>query len=69
MEPAAERREHGSHLYGRLTCADDLQCERSVKARRSGLLNGLVKVQKRPLTCVRPLPSSLVTTSALAIRR
>ena len=34
MEPAAERREHGSEDSGHLTCADRLSHERSVKARR-----------------------------------
>ena len=66
MEPAAGRREHGSQNPGRLTCANRSSHERSEPGRTPGPPNGLVKGQKRPLTCMRALPEVVPTTSALA---
>ena len=66
MEPADDRREHGSEDPGRLTCADRSLRKGLVYARCWGLLDGLVKVQEVPLTCVRALPSFRVIVSALA---
>jgi hypothetical protein len=59
MEPAVERREHGSGNPGRLTCVNRSSCERAWITGLRAILSGLVKVQKRPLTCMRALPGLL----------
>ena len=68
MEPTAGRREHSSQNPGRPICANRSSFERSKFTGLRTALDGVVKVQKRPLTCVRALPGSSVTTSVLAER-
>jgi hypothetical protein len=67
MEPAGERREHGSQNLWRLTWANRSSCERAWITGLRAILSGLVKVQKRLLTCMRALPGLGHTTSALAL--
>ena len=69
MEPAVQQREQGSQNPDPLTCGYSKPCERSFLTSRRQLPDGLVKVQKWPLTSVRALPGAGLTTSALALTR
>jgi hypothetical protein len=66
MEPADERREHGSQNSSRLTCRNLGSCERSTKHDPVVCAMDLSSCKKYPLTCVRALLGSRVTTSVLA---
>src|SRR5579875_2480860 len=66
MEPAVERREHGSQVLGPLTCEDPRLCERFGREAVSFSHNGVVKVREPWLTWARALPGVGLITGALA---
>ena len=66
MEPADQRREHGSQNLGRLTWPNPSSCERSLKPGFRVCAMDLSRCTKYLLTCMRALPGLRVTTSALA---
>ena len=68
MEPADHRPDDGSRNSSRLSCANGRSCERFALNGINSTLCGVVKMRKRPLTCVRALPGARVTTPALARR-
>ena len=68
MEPADQRREHGSQFLSRLTCPNLSSRERSMKHDPAVCTMDLPRCKKYPLTCVRALPGFRVTTSALAVQ-
>src|SRR6266566_3385109 len=69
MEPAVERREHSSRFWSRLNSVNGWACERCLKPRLAEASDGLVKVRKQPLSCMRALAGVGLTTSALALTR
>ena len=66
MEPADDRREHGSQNLSRLTCPNPSSRERSMEQDPVVSTMDLSKCRKCSLTCMRALSGSGVTTWALA---